>query len=210
MATKKKKTTRKKKQKIKISVSWAVGVVAVVCLIALSVGMFAPMKPPGTPQVLTLSLLEDIVEVSDLATYEAIYNGIATVYDEKNPEKVKYHVSYEAEIEVGFDVQDINVNLDTEAKKVIVTIPPVDIVNVVVDFTSMDFIFINDKANTATVSETAYKACETDATTESQEQTAIKELAQQNALNYVDALVRPFVEQMDPEYEIEITLEEQA
>ena len=170
MATKKKKTTRKKKQKIKISVSWAVGVVAVVCLIALSVGMFAPMKPPGTPQVLTLSLLEDIVEVSDLATYEAIYNGIATVYDEKNPEKVKYHVSYEAEIEVGFDVQDINVNLDTEAKKVIVTIPPVDIVNVVVDFTSMDFIFINDKANTATVSETAYKACETDATTESQEQ----------------------------------------
>lgn len=210
MATKKKKTTRKKKQKIKISVYWAVGLAAVVCLVALAVGMFAPMKPTGPSQVLTLSLLEDIVEVSDLATYEAIYNGIATVYDEKKPEKVKYHVSYEAEIEVGFDIQDIRVDLDTESKKVIVTIPPVDIVSVVVDFTSMDFIFINDKADTATVSETAYKACETDAITESQAQTAIKELAQQNALNYVDALIRPFVEQMDPTYEIEITLEGQV
>lgn len=212
MAEKKRKAKRKTRRKKKgnISTTWIIAIAVVACLSVLVLGAVVPIKPPEAPQVITLSLLEDIVEVSDLATYQAIYNGIATVHDEKDSEKVNYHVSYEAEVEVGFDIQDIKVELNTDEKRVVVTIPTVDIVNVVVDFTSMDFIFLNNKADTATVSEMAYKACEEDAINECQEQSAIKELAQQNALNYVDALVRPFVEQMDSEYQIEIRLEGEA
>ena len=68
----------------------------------------------------------------------------------------------------------------------------------------MDYIFINDNANTETVSEEAYKQCIDDVTNESNSETAIYELAGQNAKNIVKALIRPFVNSLDSEYKLQI------
>ena len=62
----------------------------------------------------------------------------------------------------------------------------------------------NEKANTETVSEEAYKKCIEDVTSESNSEDAIYELAEQNARNIVEALISPFVEQLDSEYRLEI------
>ena len=64
--------------------------------------------------------------------------------------------------------------------------------------------FQNKKADIATVSEQAYKACIADATKESEAEIAIYDLAEQNAKNIIEALISPFIEQFDPEYELEI------
>ena len=63
---------------------------------------------------------------------------------------------------------------------------------------------MNDKANTETVSAQAYKKCIEDVTNERSNEDAIYTLAEQNAHNIIEALIKPFVEQLDEEYQLVI------
>ena len=85
-----------------------------------------------------------------------------------------------------------------------VKIPEIKITDVNVDIGSLDYIFENKKANTETVSEQAYKECIEDVTRESAEEKAIYELAKQNAKNTMEAIIQPFMEQLDEEYQLQI------
>ncbi len=64
----------------------------------------------------------------------------------------------------------------------------------------MDFIFYNDSLNTSSITEEAFKACEVDVQAESEKQEEILNLAQQNAVNVVTALVDPLIQQADLDY----------
>lgn len=152
------------------------------------------------PQIVTESQLKEIINVSELSTFTAVYNGVAQVM---NKEKTDYYVSYEARVDVGIDFSKIGIVMDDEKKIIRLTIPEVNITDVVVDIASLDYIFLNDKANTVSVSQEAYKACEEDVKNESAEQEEIFELAKQNAENIVTALVRPVVEPLGYTIEIE-------
>lgn len=171
----------------------AIIVIAVLAMVLLNV--FKKEEP--VKEVVTVSTLEKIVEVSDLSTFRVVYNGVACADD-------KYYVSYEATVDAGIDFEAIKITVDNEAKKVTVDLPEAKILDVYVDIASLDYIFIDKKANTETVSEEAYKLCKYDVKVESENQEAIIDLAQQNAENIVRALVQPFVDQVDPEYEIVI------
>ena len=94
--------------------------------------------------------------------------------------------------------------MDNTEKIIRIELPKVHITDVDVNLASLDFIFVNDKANTPSVSAQAYKACEKDVQEESAQQNAILELAKQNAVNIVTALTRPIVEQLDSAYTLEV------
>lgn len=155
-------------------------------------------------EILTVSTLEKIINISELSTFEAVYNGIAKVMNEKKPEQVDYYVSYEAKVYAGLDFEKVTITMDEEAKKINVTIPEIEITDINVDIASLDYIFLNHKANTSTVSEQAYKACIADVTDESKNEAAIYDLAEQNAMNIMRALISPFIEQLASNYELEI------
>ena len=157
------------------------------------------------PEVITVATLEKIINVSELSTFTAVYNGIAKVNNEQNPEKVDYYVSYEARVKAGFDLDKIKITVDNEAKTINIKIPGIYITDSTVDIGSLDFIFFNDKANASTVSEQAFKACEADVKAESKQQKAIYELARQSAINILTALTKPIVEQLDAEYTLTIS-----
>ena len=72
------------------------------------------------------------------------------------------------------------------------------------DIASLDYIFINNKSNTQTVSAQAYKECIKDVTNESNSTTEIYDSAKLNARNMVEALIKPFIEQLDSSYKLEI------
>ena len=124
--------------------------------------------------------------------------------NEKKPEKVDYYVAYEAKVKAGIDFEQVEVSVDNKEKIITVTLPEVQINDVNVDIASLDFIFESDKADTDTVSQEAYKACVEDVTNESSNEDAIYELAGQNARNVIEALISPFVNQLDEEYQLEI------
>ena len=151
-------------------------------------------------EVITISTLQEIIDVSELSTFTAVYNGIAQVMNQEDPQSVDYYVSYEAKVNAGIDFEEVGIELEEETKTIRITVPPVELTEVNVDIASLDFIFYNQSLNTSTVTETAFKACEADVEKESQEQQAIYELAEQNAKNVLTALVKPIVEQADTEY----------
>lgn len=171
-------------------------IIAIIVIAVLGVVLLKIFnKGEPVKEVITVSTLEKIVEVSDLSTFRVVYNGVACADD-------KYYVSYEATVDAGIDFEKIEISVDNEAKKVTVKLPEAEILDVYVDIASLDYIFIDKKANTETVSEEAYKLCKYDVKVESENQEAIIDLAQQNAENIVTALVQPFVDQVDPDYEI--------
>lgn len=178
--------------------------IAIILVIALSVyGIVKLSKPqPSQPEIVTVSTLEKIINVSELSTFTAVYNGIAQVNNAEDSEEIDYYVSYEARVNAGVDFEKIVIKVDDESKQIEISIPEVYITDINVDIASLDFIFYNNKANTSTVTQEAFKACETDVKNESEQQSAILDLAKQNAVNILTALVKPIIEQMDAEYKL--------
>ncbi len=178
-------------------------IILLIVLIAAIFG-FVRSRNKSEKEVITKSTLEKMIDVSELSTFEAVYNGITQVMNKADEEKVDYHVYYEAKVKAGFNFEEVKIDLDDREKKIVITLPKIKINDINVDIASLDYMFENKKADTETVSQEAYKAAIADVTEESKNETAIYELAKQNAVNIVEALVKPFVQQVDPEYQIEI------
>ena len=155
-------------------------------------------------EILTTSTLEKIINVSELSTFEAVYNGIAVVKNPEMEEQIDYYVTYKAKVQAGIDFEKVEVSKDDEKKQIMVKIPEIELGEPMVDIASMDYIFENKSANTQTVSEEAYKACIQDARQESEKEEAIVTLAKQNAKNIIKALIQPFIENMEEPYELMI------
>lgn len=194
----KKEHKRRKKGKM---VVFAVLIVVILAAVAIVVSRNAKKEEP---EIISLTALEKMVDVSDMSTFEAIYNGIAEVENEADPTQIDYYVSYEAKVKAGFDFEKLDMQVDHDRKVITVKIPEIKITDVNVDIGSLDYIFENKKANTETVSEQAYKECIEDVTRESAEEKAIYELAKQNAKNTMEAIIQPFMEQLDEEYQLQI------
>lgn len=179
-------------------------VLAVVIVLGTVFAVSLVNDKPSEPEIISTANLKKIIEVSELSTYECIYNGIVTVHNTKKPEKIDYHVSYEAKVKAGINFEDVVIDVDNEKKTISVDIPQVTIHSVAVDFKSMDFIFENKKAETSSVSADAYKMCEEDVRNETNTNDAIYNLAEENAKNIITALLQPFVNQLDAEYTVTV------
>ena len=181
--------------------------VVIIFVATLSVKVVLSISREDAPEIITKSTLEKIVHISDLSTFESVYNGIAKVMNEKKPDKVDYYVSYEAKVKAGFDVERVELEVDDAKKVISVTIPEIKITGIDVDIASLDYIFMNDKANESTVSEQAYKKCIEDVENESSSENAICTLAGKNAKDVITALINPFIEQLDDDYELTVKIE---
>lgn len=200
LETQKAKLKKKLSKKSIAIVSIIIAVVLVVGALGINIGL----KPDNKPEVITTANLKKIIEVSELSTYECVYNGIAVINNQEKPEKIDYYVAYNAKVKAGIDFETVVIDINQQTKIITVEIPQVTIHSTDVDFDSMDFIFVNKKAETSGVTEQAYKQCEKDVENETNVTDAIYELAKKNAENIIKALLAPFVNQLDAEYTVEI------
>lgn len=181
----------------------AILVVIVVIAIFLSgMVLYRNLTTDKEAKIITKSTLQKIVDISDLSTYEAIYNGITAVASVENQAKMDYYVAYEAKIQAGFDFKKLTIDVDDENKVVTINIPEIEITDIDVDIASLDYIFKNKKADNSTVSSVAYKACKADVKKASEKEKTIHKLAKENAINVVKALVNPFIEDLDDNYKL--------
>ncbi len=197
-----KKVIKKIPLKYKLALSVVLIVIFAIITIAIGSAIKQNQRENTEPQVSVSATLEKIVKTSDLSTFEAVYNGIAKVMNEKKPEKVDFYVSYEAKVKAGIDVNQIDLSVDENKKVINITLPEVKITEKNVKIESLDYIFENDKANTENVSAKAYRACIADVEKEASTEDAIFELAEENAKNIIRALISPFSIQNDVQYDI--------
>lgn len=186
----------------KIPPIWLIGMGLVLGLLIVIL-CFDVLGKENKKEIITSSTLEKIVEVSELSTFEAVYDGIAQVMNDKDKEQIDYYVSYKSKIKAGIDFEDVKINVDNDNKVIVVELPEIKITKVDVDITELDYIVLNKKMDKETISAEAYSACEKDAKQETSKENAIYQLAEQNAENIIEALIMPFVKQLDSEYKLE-------
>ena len=125
-----------------------------------------------------------------MATSEFIYNGIAEVYDEKNSEKVKYHIRYDARVRAGIDIKDVDFEINKESRIVEVTLPDIKIFSPPsVTPSSLSYIPSDKTFDLKEVLET----CEADVIREAEEAVELKRLASDNLRAIIEALLTPIV-----------------
>ena len=192
---------KKTVQKTKAMIKFVVATVVVLLVLALMLIIYqVKHHQTSKTEVITASTLEKIINVEEFSTFSAVYNGVAAVNNENKTDKIDYYVSYEATIKAGIDIDKIVVEVDHTEKIIHISIPEVYITKISVEYESLDFMFLNDKANTSSVSQEAYKICEEDVKRESEQREAIFDLAKQNAVNILTALINPIVDQLDGDY----------
>ncbi len=154
--------------------------------------------------VVTEASLEKILQISDLSSYKAVYNGVACIPDKENKEEPSYYAAYEAEVQIGINMEEIQIDVEEGQKKVLVHLPETKINDVIVDMTSLDYMFIDKSAETKDVSSEAYSACIADAKEESGSNQEIIRLAEDNTKDLVRALLEPLLEQQEEDYTLEV------
>ena len=165
--------------------------IAILCALALLIAAAAGillhvMQRSEQQTVYTASYLKSIILKSDLSTRSAVYNGIAEVHNPESPDKIDYYVSYKANVKTGINFEKLKVEVDAG---------------------SLDYIFVNKKANSPDTLQTAYAACEADVKAEVAEDAQLLELAQTNAEEVVRALTEPLFMQYGSEYNLVVNHE---
>lgn len=183
-----------------------IGAVATVFL-ALAVyaaASLAGLIPQKEGRVTTISRasLEEILEISELSTVDYIYNAIAKAYDEDG-QTVRYYVAYEGRVTAGIDFEKIRIDkVDEEKKEIVITLPEVEVHDLIVDAGTMEYIFTKSRYETETVSQEAYKICLDDMEKRIKEETALYEMAKENGIAAVEGLIEPWVKELDDEYTV--------
>ncbi|MBQ7924686.1 MAG: DUF4230 domain-containing protein [Lachnospiraceae bacterium] len=190
----------KKNKKIKMLVGALALLVLAVAVIVLAVKMRS--KEPEF-SVVTESSLKEIIEIDEISTLEYFYNSVATVKEEDG-EKVKYYVAYEGTVKLGIVLEEIEITVDENTKEILITIPEVKMRECAVVDESLDFIFEKSKYETETVFMEAEKYCKTDLETKVQAESSLYEIAKENAIASIKALVLPWMEQVAEQYVVTV------
>ena len=159
----------------------------------------------GTVSTVTQSSLEKVVTTSRLYTAEYPYNGISAVYDSETG-VLKYHVAYEGTVKAGIDVSLIQVSLNEETHEIIIRLPQVVVEEPVINAGTMEYIFEDNKYNTETVAQEAYKAAIADLRRRTAADPDILTTATQTAKSAEKALVEPWVNQVDTDIKYTVTV----
>lgn len=157
----------------------------------------------GKVTTITKTSLQEIFEISELSTASYTYNAIATLYAEGET-AVKYHVAYNGTVAAGIDFSKIDIKIDENTKKITVELPACEILETTVDFGSMEYIFIDKKSESETVSQEAYHACKADLEMRAAKDGRLITMAEKNAASAIEALVSPWMKQAYSDYEVVI------
>lgn len=152
----------------------------------------------GRVETVTETALEEAVRISRLYTAEYPYNGYTAVYDEDTGD-IKYYVAYEGTVKAGIDVSKISVSLEEGSGTIIILLPEIEVTTPIVDAGTMEYIFADEKYNTETVAQEAYKAANEDLSLKAGKDASIITTARETAKTAAKALVEPWVSQISGE-----------
>lgn len=158
---------------------------------------FIPQKFMGVPNIFTSregkvtvvseSQLKEALEINEFSTLEASYNSIAKIYGEDG----KYYVAYEGTVRMGFDPEKLDYAIDDKGKKIKVILPEIEVQDVVVDQKSLDFIDVDEDE---TIIAKSYERCKQDLDSKVRRDQALKDIARENAENFICASLQPYEE----------------
>ena len=190
--------------KAKLIIFGVVVLVVIIAIIAIIIAVNESKKPkgPSPQQVDAVATLEKVVQSSSLSTYEVVYNGVATVHNDKKPEDIDYHVAYKATVNAGFDLKAIKISKNDEMHEIVVSMPPIEIFEPKVNIEDLDYIVVGKKVKQETISADAYKKSIADVNEKARKQGEIDMYAKENGERLIRGLLTPFVDKLEEKYTI--------
>lgn len=155
---------------------------------------------PEPPAVNVSTLLKKVTENSTLSTVTLPYSGIFPVTNPSNFKEVLYYVSYDATIEAGINLEEVSLRSDDLLHILYVSIPDAKILDSQVDFTTLDFLWINSKYETFDNQIDAQKLAKEDLSRELLGLKIIESHAQENAKRLIEAITLPLLHQAAKDY----------
>ena len=163
-----------------------VGVIILIVLIVLKLG--GAFREPETT-IITEATLIDTVDVAELSTAEFTYNGIADIPETTDPSKVKCRVRYEAKVKASVDMEDIKFEIDDEKKTVKPLLPEITLTPVLEEQAGFSYIPVDAEADLEEVIE----ACQADVAGEAEKNADLRESAEENLKDIIQALTYPVI-----------------
>ena len=157
----------------------------------------------GEYRYITETTLSEVVSTAVLYTASYPYNGFIGIKDAGGT--IQYYVAYKGHVKAGFDFDKVKVSLDEDNNKITVTLPELNPLEISVE-NDLDYLFMDDKVNREGLFSQAYAAAEEDLKERMKDDAAIKNAAIESAKTAEMALLKPWVEQVDPDrdYTIEV------
>lgn len=147
--------------------------------------------------------LAKILDTSQLSTIEYTYNAVVAI-DKQYFDSNKYYVLYEGTVQAGIDFSKISINIDENHKIITILIPDVTIQSTNPRAETLEFLFTDNEYNTENVFAEAYNACVSDLKLRAENETALFDMARENAKSAVMALISPWVMSIDSSYTVVI------
>ena len=191
----------KKHSKFTKKIMLFIGVIVLI-IVAIS---FMRVHTETRLTITTKSSLEKIIEINKLSTIEYTYNAIVTKYknDEVKDDNVEYYAAYNGKVTAGIDFNEINIDVNYKDKKIYITLPNVEIHETNVDMGTLDYIQEKNTSEKDSISQEAYKLCKNDLRERAKNETKLLVNANENAKSAIEALLKPWIESVDKEFQIE-------
>ena len=157
-----------------------------IALLLLIVAFMLVMTGCGKKNQLTTSTLTKALEIDELSTAQFIYNGIAEYTDEQKHVYIKYNASARA----GIHISDIKIRVDSENKIVLITLPQIEITDILVDAESFDYMPSNPGLDIRDVMTT----CRADIRDEAGYSQRLYDAARENLRTWIELVLKPLVE----------------
>lgn len=182
-----------KRQCIKIKHWIEMGIFLAVLAIVLYI-FFKPKAEEPSTEIMSSSTLEEMLRISDLYVYKVTYNGVVPVYENDDKKTLLYRVSYESDVTISINVENIKAECDDEKRIVWITLPELEF-EATIKEKSLDYIFEKSKYNDGSVLGEALDKCRSDAKEKCQKNQLANKLAKEQAMNTINALLQPILEQ---------------
>lgn len=167
-----------------------IAMILVMILAGLCVLGFVLMYKGRETRIITSSQLEKAIQISQLSTAEFVYNGIAEKYEDGNRQKIACYISYNANVKVGIEMEDVKFHIDEQAKTVTPVLPAIAVNIAALDEKSIGYIPKNPDIALKEV----IAICKEDVIHEANQSQSLYEAAEENLRAVIEALLLPVLE----------------
>lgn len=169
----------------------------------------------GSVYTISEGSVRELLEINKLSTVEYTYVSIVTAYvddtiaddaEKNNIKNIRYWVCYNGTITAGIEFDKLDITVDETNRIINIIVPEAKILstNVNISDVPLEYIFSKDKYKTETVNSEAYSLACNDLKQKAENDTEILTLARENAISAINALLEPWISQLDNQYTIEI------
>lgn len=163
----------------------------------------------GRVTTISEASLKKVFEINELSTADYTYNAVARAYN-WNYSEIKYYVAYEGRVKVGINFAEIDIQINEEEKLIAITIPEIEFQEATVDPGTLEYIFKDKESQTESIHQEAFELCQQDLKERVAQEEELLLLARSNAMSVVEALVMPWINQLEDSYTVDIQFKEIA